>query len=96
MGVRLRCIKCGSIIESLSRHDLRKCSCGKISIDGGDDYCKMSGDPNDILVAQEDGSFKVLTAILSEEIEEISEWDSTLLDGLEEWRSADILEFPRD
>lgn len=35
---RAKCRLCGSIIESLHRHDFKKCSCGEIMVDGGNDY----------------------------------------------------------
>jgi hypothetical protein len=40
-GQRIKCKKCGSIIQSMSRHDFKQCSCGKIFIDGGSDYCRI-------------------------------------------------------
>jgi len=36
----VRCLKCGDAIESKSLHDLQKCSCGAVSVDGGLDYAK--------------------------------------------------------
>lgn len=45
---RARCRKCGSILESRSRHDLQTCSCGAVSIDGGLDYLRRLGEPADI------------------------------------------------
>ena len=35
------CPKCGDEIYSRCRHDLRKCSCGDVSIDGGFDYVRI-------------------------------------------------------
>jgi len=32
--------KCGDIIESVSVHDFKTCSCGACSVDGGHDYLK--------------------------------------------------------
>ena len=43
----IRCKLCGDIIESTSTHDFKFCSCGKIAIDGGYNYLKRSGNPND-------------------------------------------------
>lgn len=43
-----KCLVCGDEIESKHRHDFVSCKCGKISIDGGLDYCKWSGDLSDI------------------------------------------------
>lgn len=43
----IQCKKCGDIIESVSEHDFKTCSCGACSIDGGKYYlkrCSMSLD----------------------------------------------------
>jgi hypothetical protein len=40
-----RCRKCGDELESENRHDFVTCSCGALSVDGGLDYLKRSGDP---------------------------------------------------
>lgn len=41
---KVKCLKCGDIIESLSVHDFKTCRCGAISIDGGKEYLRRSGD----------------------------------------------------
>ena len=38
MGERIRCRKCGDILQSKYRHDFKMCRCGSCYIDGGDDY----------------------------------------------------------
>lgn len=40
---RIRCVKCGDIIESKSVHDLKSCSCGAVFVDGGLDYQRIGG-----------------------------------------------------
>lgn len=40
---KVKCLKCGDIIESKHRHDFVRCSCGNIAVDGGKDYLKRSG-----------------------------------------------------
>lgn len=42
---RAKCLICGDVIESASRHDYVSCSCGAISVDGGTDYLKRSFAP---------------------------------------------------
>jgi hypothetical protein len=43
MKVRcVKCIRCGDIIYSRATHDFRSCGCGYTSIDGGQDYTKVS------------------------------------------------------
>lgn len=44
---RIKCKYCGDIIESISVHDFKFCSCGKVAIDGGKHYLKRTGNPND-------------------------------------------------
>ena len=41
---RIRCIKCGDVIESKHRHDFKTCSCGGCSVDGGKNYLRRVGD----------------------------------------------------
>jgi Zn finger protein HypA/HybF involved in hydrogenase expression len=36
-----RCKKCGTTVESKSRHDYVKCPCGNVAVDGGHDYIRM-------------------------------------------------------
>ena len=40
---RVKCLKCGDIIESKHRHDFVFCSCGSVAVDGGTAYLKRSG-----------------------------------------------------
>ena len=37
---KVRCKKCGDVIESKHTHDFVKCSCGEVSIDGGHEYLR--------------------------------------------------------
>lgn len=32
---RVKCKRCGDVIESLHQHDFKTCKCGSVSIDGG-------------------------------------------------------------
>lgn len=41
---KAQCKRCKDIIESKHRHDFVTCKCGSISIDGGLDYQKWTGD----------------------------------------------------
>jgi len=42
----IRCKTCGDVIESKTRHDHRRCSCGNVFVDGGLAYCR-TGYPNE-------------------------------------------------
>lgn len=44
---RIKCKYCDDIIESISVHDFKFCSCGKVAIDGGKHYLKRTSNPND-------------------------------------------------
>lgn len=53
---RAKCKNCEEVIESKFRHDFQSCSCFKategargVAIDGGQDYSRRVGDPNDII-----------------------------------------------
>lgn len=43
---RIRCRKCGEIIESFTRNDIKFCKCGAVGVDGGRDYIRRCGDRN--------------------------------------------------
>jgi hypothetical protein len=38
--MKIKCLKCNTIIESLYRHDFVKCECGECFIDGGKEYTR--------------------------------------------------------
>jgi hypothetical protein len=40
----IMCPKCGDILYSRARHDMRICSCNSVFIDGGFDYMRFGGD----------------------------------------------------
>ena len=40
---KIKCKKCGDVIESKSTNDLKRCSCGTVAVDGGKDYLKRIG-----------------------------------------------------
>ncbi|MDF9507249.1 hypothetical protein P5808_30140 [Bacillus cereus] len=46
---KIQCKKCGDVIESRFSHDFKYCSCGAIAIDGGLDYARITGEPEDVL-----------------------------------------------
>ena len=39
---KAQCKLCGDIIESLNRHDYKRCGCGEIAVDGGKSYLRRS------------------------------------------------------
>lgn len=58
--MKIKCLKYNDIIESLSQHDYRNCKCGVCSIDGGTEYTRIGGNPEDIHVVNDDGIEKPL------------------------------------
>jgi hypothetical protein len=65
------CRKCGDFLESVHVHHFVTCKCGAISIDGGHDYGRYVGNPEDFLQPTE---------------ADIAEWDSIPTGLLEDWR----------
>ena len=60
MGIKenkIRCKKCGEIIESKNVHDYVTCKCGACAVDGGHVYLRRSGylgDWEDLSVVEAD------------------------------------------
>lgn len=46
----IQCKKCGDIIESVTVHDFKTCSCGACSVDGGHDYLSRSAENWDDII----------------------------------------------
>lgn len=44
---KIKCKKCGDIVESKSTNDYKRCSCGAVAVDGGIDYLKRVGNEAD-------------------------------------------------
>lgn len=42
---KIKCKKCGDVIESTHRHDFKWCKCHSVAVDGGHDYLKRCGVP---------------------------------------------------
>ena len=39
---KIKCKKCGDVIESTYTHDYKQCSCGGCAVDGGHEYLRRS------------------------------------------------------
>ena len=50
---KIKCINCGDILESKTPNDFKRCSCGKVAIDGGRDYLKRIGNEADYIELSE-------------------------------------------
>ena len=44
---KIKCNKCGDIIESKSVHDFKVCKCESVAVDGGHDYLRRMGNMGD-------------------------------------------------
>ena len=44
---KIKCKKCGDVMESKNTNDYKKCSCGAVAVDGGKDYLKRIGNEED-------------------------------------------------
>ena len=44
---KIRCKKCGEIIESFSVHDFKFCKCEAVAVDGGHEYLRRCGNQED-------------------------------------------------
>ena len=44
---KIKCKKCGEIIESTCTHDFKWCKCHSVAVDGGHSYLKRCVTPDD-------------------------------------------------
>lgn len=44
---KIKCKKCGDIIESIHVHDFKYCKCGAVAVDGGKAYLRRIGNRAD-------------------------------------------------
>lgn len=49
-GPKVLCRTCLDLIQSMHRHDFVTCSCGAISVDGGSDYTRILGLPENYVI----------------------------------------------
>ena len=67
--MKVKCLKCNDIIESLNQHDFKYCKCNACSIDGGTHYTRIGGDPQYINIIYEDGTEKLLDTTSSNAVD---------------------------
>ncbi len=56
MRNRAKCRKCQDVIESTHVHHFIRCHCESIAVDGGNEYWKMVGNPEDFMRLDDDGN----------------------------------------
>lgn len=45
----IQCKKCCDVISSMYTHDFKTCSCRAVAVDGGFEYMRVTGDPEDYI-----------------------------------------------
>lgn len=45
----IQCRHCGEVLYSKTVHDFKMCKCGKCGVDGGLEYLRRLGDPDDYI-----------------------------------------------
>ena len=89
----IQCNHCGDVIESTYRHDYKKCSCGRVAVDGGLDYLRRGyQNPGDFTelsetVPVEEETLTLKSALTEEEIRKNFEGvdvGAGIISGLEE------------
>ena len=82
---KAKCFKCGSVIESKHVHDFVWCQCGAIAVDGGKEYLKRVGNPEDCIelsLTTEDPPFGITMGTMELAVEDSSgESTNTTVDG---------------
>jgi hypothetical protein len=63
---RIRCAKCKDLLHSKHRHDWVTCSCKAVYVDGGDDYCRLGGRAENIIIVADDGTEKPFSDVPTE------------------------------
>lgn len=64
---QIQCLTCGDRPYSAHRHDFKRCKCGSVAVDGGQEYCRRVGThwkelsltvPDEIGWAMRDAAYK--------------------------------------
>ena len=75
---RVLCLKCHELIFSASVHDYKRCTCGAVAVDGGQEYLRR--------VFQERADFKDLSICLPKKV--VEECEKAVDWGLETNRNS--------
>ena len=68
MRNRIKCTKCGEIIESFHQHDFKWCKCRTVFVDGGAAYWRCGGNLECIIRIYDDGSEEFLVIEAKEDV----------------------------
>ncbi|WP_113886451.1 DUF7695 domain-containing protein [Clostridium butyricum] len=50
---KIKCLKCGDVIESTSIHNMVWCKCLSCAVDGGKEYVRFTGEENTYAIMTE-------------------------------------------
>lgn len=92
----LKCLKCSSIIESKHVHDFQYCDCKSCFVDGGLEYLKRGGNPEDYqdLSIMEDNDMQNETRLKTVEINTqipLDQFFETILDKMTTEQKEELL-----
>lgn len=81
---KIKCRTCGDVIESVFTHDLKRCQCGAVEIDGGKEYLRRSANSIDDFI-------ELSTVINDDEIQEKNKAYKTLDEKFKALKKAEFL-----
>lgn len=92
MRNRAKCKLCSDIIESFHRHDFVHCSCGEISVDGGNDYFRCGAKNWKNFLRLDDNDNEIVVTFIDESNKDKQEEEEVIkpltksekIDGLDE------------
>ena len=77
MTNKIKCKKCGDIIESEYTHDFKMCKCGAVGVDGGHAYLRRQGNPDDWEELSEARQYRSLEELVQEKYNmSVEEYDA--------------------
>ena len=53
-----KCRSCGDVIRSYSRHDFKACKCGKVMVDGGNEYMRRVGEISQMIELETEAEYQ--------------------------------------
>lgn len=78
MRNRGKCKSCGDIIESFHRYDYVECKCGKIAVDGGNDYFGVIAHDFSDFIRLDDEDNEIIPKIIEKDQENPTLSDTSL------------------
>lgn len=79
MGTKVKCLKCGNIIEGDRKGNLISCQCGSCYIDETPYYVRIGGDPEQMMSIDDNGNEKPMTAAKEPEVKNKQTIDTNVI-----------------